>query len=104
MPTRRLAIFGPRRKREKQPRIGGEKAETGREDADHGSGNTVYANLLSEHMGVGVELLVPKCVGKNGDVIGFRSAFLICECASDHGAERESKEKIRRDAHGGVEF
>src|SRR5258706_14043499 len=41
----------------------------------------------------------PKRVGKNGNVVGFGSGFLVRESASDRGAERKGKEKIRRHAH-----
>src|SRR5271154_5371777 len=76
------------------------KREGGRQDADHGSGNTIYTNLPSEHVGIGVVSLPPKLVGKNGNMVGLRSGFLVCESASDHGAEPERREKIRRYAHG----
>jgi len=104
MPLQGRAIFRARRKGEEQPGIGREKAEGGRQDADHGSGNTVCTNVPSEHMGIGVVSLPPKCVGKNSNVVGFRSGFIFGESASDRGAEPESREKIGRDAHGRLAF
>src|SRR5882762_1643310 len=100
MPLQGSAIFRARCKREEHRGIGREKAEGGRQDADHSSGNAVYANLPSDHIGIGVVSLPPKCVGKNGNVVGFGSGLLIRESASDRGAEPKSREKIRRHAHG----
>src|SRR5208282_4138721 len=98
------AIFRARCQGQEHAGIGREEAEGGRQDADHGSGNTVYTNLLSEHIGIGVELLTPKCVGKNGDMVGIGSGFFVCEGASDRWAEAKSREKIWRDAHGRLAF
>src|SRR5258707_11713437 len=100
MPARWRAIFRARCKGQEHPGIGREKAEAGRQDADHRSGNAVYANLLSNQVGIGVVSLPPKRVGKNGNVVGFGSGFLVRESASDRGAEPKSREKIRRHAHG----
>src|SRR5690242_21813745 len=60
MPPRWQPIFRARGKREEQTGIGREKAEGGRQDADHGPGNSVYTNLLSDHIGIGIESLSPK--------------------------------------------
>src|SRR5882757_10132551 len=99
MPLQRRAIFRARCKREEHPGIGREKAKGARQDADHSSGNAVYANLPSDHIGIGVVSLPPKRVGKNGNVVGFGSGFLVRESASDRGAEPKGREKIRRHAH-----
>ncbi len=104
MPLQGRAIFRARCKGEEHAGIGREKAEGGRQDADHGSRNAVYTNLPSDHIGISVVSLPPKCVGKNGDIIGFRSGFFFCESASDRRAEPESREKIRRHAHGLLAF
>ena len=104
MPLQGSAIFRARCKGEEQPGVGGEKAEGGRQHADHGSGNSVYTNLPSDHIGIGVVLLPPKCVGKNGNMVGFRSGFFFCESASDRRAEPKSREKIRRYSHGLLAF
>jgi len=48
-----------------------------RQDADHRSGNTVYTNLPSDHMGIGVVSLPPKCVGKNGNMGSFEKWFPV---------------------------
>src|SRR5207253_2424848 len=100
MPPRWRAIFRARCKGQEHPGIGREKAEAGRQHADHRSGNAVYTNRLSNHLGIGVVSLPPKRVGKNGNVVGFGSGFLVRESAPDRGAEPKSREKIRRHAHG----
>src|SRR5260370_37198972 len=104
MQLQRRAIFRARCKREEHPSIGREKAKGARQDADHSSGNTVYTNLPSDHIGIGVVSLPPKRVGKNGNVVGLTSGFVFCESASDHGAERKGREKIRRYSHGLLAF
>src|SRR5712672_4074477 len=100
MPLQGSAIFRARCKGEEHPGIGREKAKGARQDADHSSGNAVYANLPSDNIEIAVVSLPPKRVGKNGNVVGFGSGFLVRESASDHRAERKGKEKIRRHAHG----
>src|SRR5882757_6007080 len=100
MPLQRRAIFRARCKRKEHPGIGREKAKGARQDADHSSGNAVYTNLPSDHIGIGVVSLPPKRVGENGNVVRFGGVFLVRESASDHRAERKGKEKIRRHAHG----
>src|SRR5580704_3321789 len=100
MPPRWQAIFRPRSERQVQPSVGREKAEARRQDADHRSGNAVYTNLPSEHIGIGIKSLAPVCVGENRDVIGIRSGFFIRERTSHRGAKSKSGEKIRRDSHG----
>src|SRR5712671_2935552 len=104
MPLQRRAIFRARCKREEHPSIGREKAEGARQDADHGSGNAVYTNLPPDHIGIGVVSLPPKRVGKNGNVVGFGSGFLVRESASDYRAEPKCREKIRRYSHGLLAF
>src|SRR5712671_6036857 len=100
MPLQRRAIFRARCKRKEHPGIGREKAKGARQDADHSSGNAVYTNLPSDHIGIGVVSLPPKRVGENGNVVGFGSGFLVPESASDRGPEPKSREKIRRHTHG----
>src|ERR1700716_3273635 len=100
MPLQGSAIFRARCKREEHPCIGREKAKGARQDADHSSGNAVYTNLPSDHIGIGVVSLPPKRVGKNGNMVGFGSGFLVRESAPDRGAERKGREKIRRYSHG----
>jgi hypothetical protein len=68
--------------------VGREKAEGGRQDADHGSGNTVYANLPSDHMGIGVVSLPPKCVGKNSNMVSFMSPSVEKKIAALPGSRR----------------
>src|SRR5271154_4659525 len=104
MPPRWGAIFRARRKGEEHAGVGREKAEGGRQDADHGPGNTIYANLLSDHLGIGIVALAPKRVRKNGDMVGLTGGFFFGENTSDGRAERKSREKIRRYAHGLLAF
>src|SRR5258708_40294066 len=93
MPPRWRAVFRARCKGQEHSSIGREKAEAGRQDANHRSGNAVYANLLSNHVGIGVVSLPPKRVGKNGNVVGFGSGFLVRESASDRGPSPRVEQK-----------
>jgi hypothetical protein len=84
MPLRGTTIFRARRERKVQARLRGEEAEARRQDADHGVPDSVYAELPTDYVEVGVEVLPPVGVGENHNFVGLKRGFLVRETASDH--------------------
>src|SRR5258707_13612134 len=70
--------------------------EAGRQYADHVFWNTVHANLLADHMWVGVEALPPIEVSQNGDVVSLIGGLRFRESAPECGPDTEGGEKLRR--------
>src|ERR1019366_7733977 len=65
--------------------------------AGHGFRNAVHADLVADHVRIGVEALAPIDVGQNGDVVGFIGSFGFRESAPETRPDTERSEKLGRD-------
>ncbi len=96
MPLHGTTIFGARRERKVQARLGGEESETRRQDTNDGSSKSIHAELLPDYVGVGIEMLPPVGVGENHNFVGLKRRFFIRETAPHHRPGPKRGEKVRR--------
>src|SRR4030095_4471601 len=83
--------------REKNARLGREKAKSRRQDANDLSCDTIYAGITTQNVWIRIETLPPEGVRQDNDVL-LIGRFFPNEIATDCGAYPKCREEFRRDA------